>query len=41
MHGQGEIAVGLLDKMIESGIQPDGTVFVSILSACSHTGLTD
>ncbi|XP_057466851.1 putative pentatricopeptide repeat-containing protein At3g11460, mitochondrial [Actinidia eriantha] len=41
VHGQGEIAVGLFDEMTKSGIQPDGTVFVSILSACSHAGLTD
>lgn len=41
MHGQGEIAVHLFDEMIKSGIRPDGTVFVCVLSACSHAGLTD
>lgn len=41
IHGLGNIAVELFDKMIESGIQPDGTVFVSVLSACSHAGLTE
>ncbi|KAG5556544.1 hypothetical protein RHGRI_006968 [Rhododendron griersonianum] len=41
MHGQGEIAVELFDEMIKTGIKPDGAVFVSILSACSHAGLTD
>ncbi|XAR69760.1 hypothetical protein NMG60_11001470 [Bertholletia excelsa] len=41
MHGQGEVAVQLFDEMIKSGIQPDGAVFVSVLSACSHAGLTD
>ncbi|CAK9145143.1 unnamed protein product [Ilex paraguariensis] len=40
-HGQGDIAVELFDEMIGSGIQPDGAVFVSVLSACSHAGLTD
>ncbi|KAG5243983.1 pentatricopeptide repeat-containing protein [Salix suchowensis] len=30
MHGQGE-----------GGIRPDGTAFVSVLSACSHAGLTN
>ncbi|XP_009768550.1 putative pentatricopeptide repeat-containing protein At3g11460, mitochondrial [Nicotiana sylvestris] len=40
MHGLGNIAVELFDKMIKTGIQPDGTVFVSVLSACSHAGLT-
>ncbi|KAI8563004.1 hypothetical protein RHMOL_Rhmol03G0080200 [Rhododendron molle] len=41
MHGQGEIAVELFDEMIKTGIKPDGAVFVSILSACSHAGLTN
>ncbi|XP_059646672.1 putative pentatricopeptide repeat-containing protein At3g11460, mitochondrial [Cornus florida] len=41
MHGQGEIAVQLFDKMIMTGIRPDGAIFVSVLSACSHAGLTD
>lgn len=41
MHGQGETAVQLFDEMIKTGIQPDGAIFVSILSACSHAGLTD
>ncbi|CAA2984179.1 pentatricopeptide repeat-containing At3g11460 [Olea europaea subsp. europaea] len=40
MHGHGEIAVELFDEMIKAGIQPDRTVFVSVLSACSHAGLT-
>lgn len=41
MHGQGEFAVELFDEMIKSGVKPDGTAFVSVLSACSHAGLTD
>ncbi|KAK9290672.1 hypothetical protein L1049_008845 [Liquidambar formosana] len=41
MHGQGEVAVQLFDEMIRNGIRPDGAVFVSVLSACSHAGLTD
>lgn len=41
MHGLGETATELFDEMINSGVKPDGTVFVSILSACSHAGLTD
>ena len=31
----------LFDEMIRCNIRPDGTVFVSVLSACSHAGLTD
>ncbi|GJR97694.1 putative pentatricopeptide repeat-containing protein [Tanacetum coccineum] len=41
MHGQGETAVHLFNEMIRCNIMPDGTIFVSVLSACSHAGLTD
>ncbi|GAB4856379.1 Putative pentatricopeptide repeat-containing protein At3g11460, mitochondrial [Ancistrocladus abbreviatus] len=41
IHGQGEIATELFDEMLTTGICPDRTVFVSVLSACSHAGLTD
>ncbi|OIV90391.1 hypothetical protein TanjilG_10691 [Lupinus angustifolius] len=41
IHGHAEIAVGLFDEMVESGIRPDKTLFVTVLSACSHAGLTD
>ncbi|XP_024973909.1 putative pentatricopeptide repeat-containing protein At3g11460, mitochondrial [Cynara cardunculus var. scolymus] len=41
MHGQGDTAVQLFDEMIRCNIRPDGPVFVSVLSACSHAGLTD
>lgn len=41
IHGHGEIAINLFDEMVKRGIRPDGTAFVSVLSACSHAGLTD
>ncbi|KAL3532105.1 hypothetical protein ACH5RR_005626 [Cinchona calisaya] len=41
MHGLGDVAVKLFDEMISAGIKPDGPVFVSVLSACSHAGLTN
>ncbi|OVA06031.1 Pentatricopeptide repeat [Macleaya cordata] len=41
MHGHGEIALQLFSEMKLTGIQPDGAAFVSVLSACSHAGLTD
>ncbi|KAI6696446.1 hypothetical protein NL676_016565 [Syzygium grande] len=41
MHGQGELAVKLFEEMLQGGIRPDGAAFVSVLSACSHAGLTD
>lgn len=40
MHGHGEIAVQLFDEMVRTGIRPDKTIFVCVLSACSHAGLT-
>lgn len=41
MHGLGDIALELFDEMIRTGIRPDGPVFVTVLSACSHAGLTN
>ncbi|KAI3471805.1 hypothetical protein Pfo_028458 [Paulownia fortunei] len=40
MHGHGEVAVELFEQMIRAGIQPDKAVFVCVLTACSHAGLT-
>ncbi|RZC84973.1 hypothetical protein C5167_047757 [Papaver somniferum] len=39
MSGQGRDAVDLFSKMLESGLIPDQIAFVSVLSACSHSGL--
>ncbi|PRQ43988.1 putative tetratricopeptide-like helical domain, DYW domain-containing protein [Rosa chinensis] len=41
MHGHGEIALELFEEMIATGIRPDKAMFVTVLSACSHAGLTD
>ncbi|XP_026427678.1 putative pentatricopeptide repeat-containing protein At3g11460, mitochondrial isoform X2 [Papaver somniferum] len=41
MHGHGDIAIELFNEMKLTGIRPDGTAYVSVLSACSHAGLTD
>ncbi|KAL0374859.1 UNVERIFIED_CONTAM: putative pentatricopeptide repeat-containing protein, mitochondrial [Sesamum radiatum] len=41
MHGHGEVAVELFEQMIGAGIQPDKAVFVCVLNACSHAGLTE
>lgn len=40
-HGQGRKALELFERMLQDGIQADGVVMVSVLSACSHSGLTD
>lgn len=39
MHGFGESALKTFKQMINDGYTPDGVTFVSLLSACSHTGL--
>ncbi|XP_020261626.1 putative pentatricopeptide repeat-containing protein At3g49142 [Asparagus officinalis] len=41
MYGYGEEAVALFEKMLESGLKPDHIAFVSILSACSYSGLLE
>ncbi|KAJ8544875.1 hypothetical protein K7X08_017458 [Anisodus acutangulus] len=41
MHGLGQAALHLLEKMSHSGIQPNALTFTSVLSACSHSGLVD
>ncbi|MCD9644189.1 hypothetical protein HAX54_032337 [Datura stramonium] len=40
-HGQASKCFQLFDEMIESGVEPNGIVFVAILSACSHAGLVE
>lgn len=41
MSGHGESAMKLFGQMVESGLRPDHIAFVSILSACSHSGLLE
>ncbi|KAL0916199.1 hypothetical protein M5K25_013691 [Dendrobium thyrsiflorum] len=40
IHGHGEVALNLFDRMLSEGLRPDGVLMVSVLSACSHSGLT-
>ncbi|KAJ8512140.1 hypothetical protein OPV22_002574 [Ensete ventricosum] len=39
MHGHGMKAISLFEQMRKSGLKPDPIAFVSILAACSHSGL--
>lgn len=39
LHGQGQQATILFDEMLQSGIKPDRTVVVGVLSACCRSGL--
>ncbi|XP_058730685.1 pentatricopeptide repeat-containing protein At1g11290, chloroplastic-like [Vicia villosa] len=41
MHGQGHQALGVYDRMIDVRLKPNQTTFVSLLTACSHSGLVE
>ncbi|BFG27957.1 hypothetical protein CerSpe_142310 [Prunus speciosa] len=41
MHGFGREAITAFNEMRKSGIKPDSISFISILYACSHSGLLD
>ncbi|XP_057835654.2 putative pentatricopeptide repeat-containing protein At3g01580 [Cryptomeria japonica] len=41
MHGRGEDALVLFSQMQQKGLKPNGITFISVLSACSHSGLVD
>lgn len=38
-HGLGFEALRMFEMMLESGVQPNNVTFLSLLSACSHSGL--
>ncbi|KAL9677344.1 hypothetical protein QQ045_005573 [Rhodiola kirilowii] len=40
-HGHGREAVELLENMRRTGVQPDRSTYLSVLSACSHAGLLE
>ncbi|KAL5837883.1 hypothetical protein ACOSQ3_015052 [Xanthoceras sorbifolium] len=41
VHGHGHRAVNLYSIMIKEGVRPNETTFVSLLTACSHSGLVE
>ncbi|XP_011626884.1 pentatricopeptide repeat-containing protein At5g66520-like [Amborella trichopoda] len=41
MHGHGEESVCFFSKMKRDGMVPDGVAFLSLLCACSHSGLVN
>ncbi|XP_074567920.1 pentatricopeptide repeat-containing protein At4g14820 [Curcuma longa] len=41
LHGNGRSAIALFDQMVAEGIMPNGVTFISLLYACSHTGLVE
>ncbi|KAG6719680.1 hypothetical protein I3842_03G018800 [Carya illinoinensis] len=40
MHGRGKVVVDMFPRMVKEA-KPDDVTFVSVLSACSHSGLVD
>ncbi|CDP00064.1 unnamed protein product [Coffea canephora] len=41
IHGCGGTSLQLFRDMLDEGVQPDHITFLSILAACSHSGLVD
>ncbi|XP_059623751.1 pentatricopeptide repeat-containing protein At1g20230-like [Cornus florida] len=41
MHGNGDEALSLFYKMLNSGTKPNSTTFTGVLSGCSHSRLVD
>ncbi|OVA04824.1 Pentatricopeptide repeat [Macleaya cordata] len=41
LHGNGDEAISLYNKMIQLGIKPDNITLVGVLSACSRSGLVN
>ncbi|KAK6946474.1 E motif [Dillenia turbinata] len=41
IHGCGKISTNLFSKMIEEGMEPNASSFVSLLSSCSNAGMID
>ncbi|GAB4834125.1 hypothetical protein Ancab_032388 [Ancistrocladus abbreviatus] len=41
IHGHGNVALELFEEMLQEGVNPDQVTFLSLLSACSHSGLVD
>ena len=41
MNGRGDDALRHFSRMIGSGVKPDALTFVSVLTACSHSGLVE
>lgn len=41
VHGRGEEAIDLFEKMEKEKVKPDGITLLNLLSACAHAGLVD
>ncbi|KAK9112959.1 hypothetical protein Scep_020478 [Stephania cephalantha] len=38
-HGRAEMAIQMFDEILKNNFRPDDVTFVSLLSACSHSGM--
>lgn len=38
-HGHADEALRLFSQLVETGLRPDGIIFLCLLSACSHAGM--
>ena len=41
INGRGEESIKTFVDMLEQGLKPNGIIFISLLSACTHCGLVD
>ncbi|KAG6416835.1 hypothetical protein SASPL_124276 [Salvia splendens] len=41
LHGLGEKSLKFFEEMLNEGVKPDHVTFLSLLNACSHSGLVD
>lgn len=39
IHGRGAEALSVFSELLAAGLKPDNIIFVSVLNACSHSGL--
>uniref|UniRef100_A0A0A9E6Z1 Pentatricopeptide repeat-containing protein n=1 Tax=Arundo donax TaxID=35708 RepID=A0A0A9E6Z1_ARUDO len=41
LNGRSDVALGLFDRMMVEGVQPNAVTFLGALSACAHSGMVD
>nr|AYM00594.1 pentatricopeptide repeat protein [Salvia miltiorrhiza] len=41
LHGLGDTSLKYFEEMLNEGVKPDQVTFLSLLNACSHSGLVD
>ncbi|XP_047333978.1 pentatricopeptide repeat-containing protein At3g57430, chloroplastic [Impatiens glandulifera] len=41
MHGKGDRALTLFERMLEEGVTPNEVTFITVFAGCSHSGMVD